>query len=158
MSKPIIFGRTQNAEQTPFDNSTNGFSATDVQAAIEEAQNSLILNNVTCDSTVYVNSAVRLDSSGTAFNALADVYANSNVVGIVISKASSTLCTIQVTGVTPANFSGLDPAEEYFLSAATAGALTTTPPAASGNIVLRVGQPFSATRMLMNKGTRIERA
>ena len=32
---PIV--RTQEAVDTPFDNSTNGFTATDVQAAIEEA-------------------------------------------------------------------------------------------------------------------------
>lgn len=32
----IVFGRTQLAQNTPFDNATNGFTATDVQAAIEE--------------------------------------------------------------------------------------------------------------------------
>jgi hypothetical protein len=38
MSSRIIFGRTQLAEQTPFDNATNGFTSTDVQAAIEETK------------------------------------------------------------------------------------------------------------------------
>lgn len=33
-----FFTRTQDSEQTPFDNSTNGFTAEDVQAAIEEAR------------------------------------------------------------------------------------------------------------------------
>jgi len=35
-----IMGKNQIANQTPFDNSTNGFTSTDVQAAIEEAKNS----------------------------------------------------------------------------------------------------------------------
>ena len=34
------FTRTQLAQQTPFDNASNGFTATNVQAAIEEAKNS----------------------------------------------------------------------------------------------------------------------
>lgn len=34
----ILFDRTQQAEQTPFDNASNTFTATDVQAAIEEAR------------------------------------------------------------------------------------------------------------------------
>lgn len=34
----VLFGRTQEAIQTPFDNATNSFTATDVQAAIEEAR------------------------------------------------------------------------------------------------------------------------
>ncbi len=33
----VLFGRTQTAEQTPFDNSDNSFEATNVQDAIEEA-------------------------------------------------------------------------------------------------------------------------
>jgi hypothetical protein len=40
-----FFVRTQSAIQTPFDNSTNGFTATEVQSAIEEAQNNAFLND-----------------------------------------------------------------------------------------------------------------
>jgi len=35
----VQYDRTQTANVTPFDNSTNGFTSTDVQAAIEEARN-----------------------------------------------------------------------------------------------------------------------
>lgn len=34
----LIFGRTQNATQVPFDNSTNGFVSDNVQDAIEEGE------------------------------------------------------------------------------------------------------------------------
>jgi len=37
---PGYFTRTQQANQTPFDNTSNGFLATDTQSAIEEAANS----------------------------------------------------------------------------------------------------------------------
>ena len=39
MADALLFGRTQSAVQTPFDNSTNGFTSTEVQSAIEEAKN-----------------------------------------------------------------------------------------------------------------------
>lgn len=42
------------ARSTPFDNSTNGFVSTNVQAAIEEV-NSKIVTNITLDQTAYVN-------------------------------------------------------------------------------------------------------
>lgn len=48
---------TQVASSVPFDNSTNGFSATDSQAAIEEAR------NVVINSTVSFTSAVSTTSS-----------------------------------------------------------------------------------------------
>jgi hypothetical protein len=50
----ILFGRTQIAVQTPFDNSTNGFVANDVQAAIEEARSLAVSNDrypFTCSAT-----------------------------------------------------------------------------------------------------------
>lgn len=37
MGDAILFGRTQSAAETPFDNSSNGFESDNVQDAIEEA-------------------------------------------------------------------------------------------------------------------------
>lgn len=118
----------------------------------------LIIPNVPCDSSVYVNAAVRMDATGTAYNALADSMANAQVIGIVISKASTTLCTIRVLGVTEALFAGLDVTKEYYLSSTVAGEIQTSAPLGSGEIVLRVGQPYSATKLLVNKGTAFRRA
>ena len=121
------------------------------------AQSEVVLYNVPCDPTVYVKAAVKM-IGGTAFNALADSLANSNVIGVVESKPSSTLCNIRVLGVSPGIFSGLDETKEYFLSDTVDGEITTTVPTASGHIILRVGQPFSGTKLLVLKGVRIERA
>jgi hypothetical protein len=117
----------------------------------------VVLVNVPCDSSVYVGAAVKM-LGGIAYNALADSLANSNVIGIAESKTTSTLCNVRVLGVSPAVYSGLDETKEYFLSDITEGLITTVVPTTSGHIILRVGQPFSSTRLLVLKGIRIERA
>jgi len=43
--------------------------------------------------------------------------------------------------------SGLTPGANYFLSADTAGRLTTTPPSADGSFVVKIGQAITATMM-----------
>jgi len=55
----VAFIRTQQARQTPFDNSTNGFIATNVQDAIEEIINSPVgkLSN----SPVFINNGATKD-------------------------------------------------------------------------------------------------
>jgi hypothetical protein len=122
------------------------------------ADASLVLSNVPCLSSVYVKAVVSMNSSGVAFNSLADSEANSNMIGVCISKASSTVCSIRVLGVTDALYAGLDATKEYFLSDTVAGEITTVIPVASGYIVLKVGQPYSSTQLLVLKGTRMERA
>lgn len=118
----------------------------------------VLLLNVTCDASVYVNACVRMDALGVAYNALADSEANSNMIGVAVEKPTATTCHIRVNGVTPAIYAGLDPTLEYYLSDTVAGEITTTIPVLSGHVVLRVGQPFSATRLFVNKGNRFVRA
>jgi len=157
MADPIVFGRTQSAAGTPFDNSSNGFTAVNVQAAIEEVGSGLVLRNIDCTSATAVADVVKV-VSGTASPALADSLANSNMIGVVVRKESSVLCDIRVSGVTGAVFSGLDETKEYFLSESTAGLVTLTAPSGSGEVVVRVGQPFSGTELMVNKGTRTQLA
>jgi len=154
----IIFGRTQSAKQTPFDNSTNGFTAEDVQAAIEEVGEGLVIRNVPCDVSVFVRAGVRVSVGGTAFNASAAALSTANVIGVVQGKPTTTTCDIRVLGTTPAVFAALDVTKEYFLSATSDGILTPVPPTGSGAVVVRIGQPFSATKFMVNKGTPLERA
>jgi hypothetical protein len=118
----------------------------------------VILDNVTCLSSVYVGSLVKMNGSGVAENAQADSEVNANVIGLCESKADSTTCTIRVCGVTGALFAGLDTSKEYFLSASVAGGMTITPPTGSGNVVLKIGQPFSSTKMFVLKGIRMLRS
>jgi hypothetical protein len=47
---------------------------------------------------------------------------------------------------------GLTPNSTYYLSAATAGALTTTAPSTAGQFVYRVGKAISTTQMDIDPG------
>ncbi len=94
---------------------------------------------------------------GTAINAIADDITTSNVIGVVESKSNSVLCDIRVLGITSGIYAGLDVTREYYLSDAIAGQITTTIPTASGHVVLKLGQPFSATEFLVTKGQAVVR-
>ena len=121
-------------------------------------QNSGLVIEVDCDASVYVGAAVIMDNTGTAFNALADDISTSNVLGLVESKTSITRCKVRVSGATLTNFVGLDPSQEYFLSDTVAGDITTTAPTTTGHVVFRVGQPLSATRMVVDRILRVVRS
>jgi len=118
----------------------------------------VVLPNVTCLASVFVGAVVIMDVGGFAKNAIANSLANSNIIGVVESKASTVLCNIRVIGVTDAIFSGLDVTKEYFLSDSVAGTMVNVAPIASGSVIIRVGQPFSATELLVNKGQRVVRS
>jgi len=118
----------------------------------------IILEDIACDSSVYVNAVVRMTGAGIAVNALADSPANSNMMGICIAKSSSVLCNIQVTGITQGIYAGLDVTKDYFLSPTVAGAITNVVPTGAGEILLKVGRPFSASRLLILNNFRQRRA
>ena len=118
----------------------------------------MVLLNVPCDPSVNVGDWVRMDGTGTAIQAIADSLANSNVIGLVEFKPSITSCNIRVLGVSEPLFVGLDETKEYYLSNTTAGAMDLTVPVTSGHIVLKVGQPYDSQRLLVLKGTRMQRS
>ncbi len=123
----------------------------------EYADARVVLQDVSCNPSVFVG-AIVIMNSGVAVNAIADSLANSNMIGIVESKSSLEKCNIRVSGVTDGNiFSGLDETKEYFLSDSVGGQITSIPPSASSHVLLRIGQPFSSTKMLVLKGTRVIR-
>ena len=116
-----------------------------------------ILADVPCDSSVFVGAVVRMDGS-TAINAVADSSTNSKAIGICVSKSSSTLCNIQICGVTDTVMSGLTVNENYFLSATTPGGLDTSPPTGSSHIVILIGRPYTTTRLVLQIGSQTRRA
>jgi hypothetical protein len=72
---------------------------------------------------------------------------------VVAAVSSGSAATVYFSGINN-NFSGLTPGIQY-LSAATAGQPTATPPAASGNIVQKVGVAVSPTAVVFNFGEPI---
>lgn len=116
------------------------------------------ISGVACESAASVGQWVIATSAGTVIRAQADSFDNSNVLGVIEEKLSVTSCIVRVGGVSQSIFSGLDTTMAYFLSASTAGEMTTLAPTGSGQVVIQVGQPFSATTFFVNKGLRMVRA
>lgn len=116
-----------------------------------------VVYNVTCDPSVYTGAAVRMNG-GIAYNALANSFATSNVLGLVEEKPSATSANVRLFGVSKENYLGLDETREYYLSDTIAGGVTTVAPTLPGHVILRVGQPFSGTQMVVDKGIRIIRS
>jgi hypothetical protein len=118
----------------------------------------IILEGVTCDASVATGKVVRMTGGGTAVNALADIPGNSNMMGICIAKTATTVANIQVSGITPALYAGLDVTKDYFLSTSSAGDVTNVVPSGSGEMLVKVGRPFSASRLLILNNLRQRRA
>ncbi len=128
------------------------------QTSLGSNDASILLTNVPCEATASVGHWVRMDSLGVAIRALADDTTNSNVIGIIEAKIGSTTCNIRVVGVTEGILSGLDVTKEYYLSETNPGEMAISPPTGAGSIVLKLGQPFSMTRFMVNRGNRIRRS
>lgn len=116
------------------------------------------ISKVPCESAAAIGDWVVMSASGVAYRALADSFANSNVLGVIEEKASATGCTVRVAGVSKDIFLSLDTTYEYFLSDTVLGGMTTTAPTGAGHVVLRVGQPFSASAMFVSRGQRMVRS
>lgn len=116
-----------------------------------------VIQPVECATSVSAGTWVYMDNSGIAQLALATTSASSNVIGICEAKLSVSSAVIRFHGLSTYVFAGLDTTKEYFLSAVTAGAMDITVPTNPGQIVLRLGQPLSATSFVVNKGLRMER-
>mgnify|MGYP001569423334 CR=1 FL=1 len=96
-----------------------------IQNMIQSANSAVIITGATFEASVSNGEAVQWDSTNSRFDeAIADGTANNRAVGIADVTNGKVYCY----GETPALFAGLTPGGRYYLSAATAGAITTTPP------------------------------
>lgn len=95
--------------------------------------------------------AVYLFGSGQVKKARADAAGTAFPVGFVAdaSIAAAASGNIQSDGVLD-GFTDLTPGATYFLSGATAGAITATVPTTSGHHVVKVGKALSATQLLID--------
>ncbi len=115
-----------------------------IQNMIAAANSAIVISNATFEASVANGEAVRWDAGNSRFDeAIADGSANGNAVGIADVTNSKVYCY----GETPALFSGLTPGSKYYLSDATAGAVTATAPA--GHKVI-LGVAKSATVMFVD--------
>lgn len=122
----------------------------------DDGNGNIVLEQIPCEALALPGHAVRM-SGGIAVRAQADNATNGNLLGIIEQKYNSTLCDVRVVGVSGSIYTGLTENAEYFLSDTTPGELTLTAPTAPGTVILRVGQAFSATELMVLKGIRIVR-
>lgn len=112
-----------------------------------------------CDASILVYDWVRVDeNTNYLIKAQANNILNSNVVGIVEEKLSSTRCRVRIGGKSKLNFnSTLDVTKPYFLSATTAGEMTTNVANGNNEILYPIAQALDPSTIIVNKGTRIVR-
>ncbi len=112
-----------------------------------EAQNNILSTAYSCNSSIAVNDVVYISSSNTV--GLADNNGSNTfpVIGIVTSKPTTTTCIICLFG--EITLSGLTAGVSYYLSS-TAGAMTVTPPTASGSIIQILGVAKTSTIFSLN--------
>lgn len=106
-----------------------------------------------------IGAPVYISSGGTFQLARANAAATEGAIGLIRDSSIAVAAngTIQTDGVLTASTSewdaitgqtgGLTPGSIYFLSAATAGQLTTTAPTATGHYVRAIGRAISTTSL-----------
>ena len=120
----------------------------DVTTAINGNAGSIVIG-----TPVYVSAADTVDkakadagSTKNVFGLVADLTIATTVAGAIQTDGSLVASTAQWDAVT-GQTGGLTPGALYYLSAATAGMLTTTAPTADGHYVAQVGKALSSTEM-----------
>lgn len=102
--------------------------------------NAELFENVSQGQALYLRTTDGLAGKAIASGTLDQAY----VVGFAdTTKNAGEVVRVLVTGVEP--ISGLDAGDHYFLSAASAGAITTTPPSTPGQYVVIVGEAVSTS-------------
>lgn len=104
----------------------------------------LAFENISQGEALYARS-----SDGKVGRAIAnDTFDKANVIGFAqTSKLSGELVRVLIVGVAPN--SGLSPGQIYYLSAASAGTITTTPPSTAGHYLTRVGEAASTAELIV---------
>lgn len=118
-------------------------------------------------SPIVIGTAVYISASDTVNKARANAVGTVGVIGLVAdaSIASGSAGGVQVGGILAATTGewdavtggsgGLTPGAIYYLSAATAGMITSTAPSSAGEYVVQIGTATSTTEMMINIERRI---
>lgn len=103
-----------------------------------------LIENVACTVDEEVLDAVYLYGDNEVRQAKADNISTAQVLGFVVSKQGSTICTVQTRGkLSGFNGGGLSAGTQYFLSRNYAGGITDTPPTNEGDVLVRLGLGYS---------------
>lgn len=104
--------------------------------------NAVTFEDVSQGDALYMRS-----SDGKVGKAIASATADEAYVAGFADTTQATGETVRVLVTGIEAMTGLDPGELYFLSDASAGAITTTPPSTAGHYVSRVGEATSNSEL-----------
>lgn len=107
-----------------------------------------------CDAGVTVGDAVGYSAADHFSQANAASGSVQTAVGICVQKPTSTSCRVRIAGKVE-GLSGLTAGAIHYLSAASPGALVTTPPSSSGDIVQAIGFAANTTDIWVDAGEAI---
>lgn len=107
------------------------------------------IRDITCPEATDILDAVYISGDLTVALARSDAYATASVFGFVLSKESSTKCTVVTSGILD-GFTGLTAGKQYFLSKQYYGGITDTVVTGTNSIIMRVGIAISATQLWIN--------
>lgn len=120
-------------------------SAWDDLSTVDAAKK--VCNPYTAGENLAISEVVYISAANTVMRAQANADATAKAIGVagaaILSAASGDICSDGVAS----GFTGLTAGSRYFLSAASAGAVTTTAPSGSGNSVVQIGFAKSTTEM-----------
>ncbi len=123
----------------------NGATWTNAFAAA--ASSAAIITSWTSASTIATRDVVYISAADTVEKAKADVVATSYAIGFAVAGTTVGLpISIQENG-NMGGFSGLTAGSRYYLSGATAGAVTATIPSTTGYSIVQCGFAKSTTSM-----------
>lgn len=120
--------------------------------SLDTAQDEIILTNSDAANAA-IGEAYYIFGAGSVKKAKADAAATAQVDFFAAAAITAGSTGPFLSDGVLAGLSGLTPGAVYYLSATTAGAITTIPPAAIGQYVTRIGRALSTTELLV----RIER-
>lgn len=104
-----------------------------------------------CDASVAVGDFVYVTTStNTVEKAFAGTPSQTpDGIGFVVSKSTSTSCTVRYGGKSGSIFSGLTAGDSQWASTSTAGGIQSTPPNTNGQKIQEVGFAISSTEIFI---------
>lgn len=132
--------------------STHTFFGTDPVPNIEVLEGQWV-----CPTTVAVRDAVYQVSPGNVDKANATTTSTMPVIGVVLSKPTTTSCIIARSGEL-SGFSGLTGDRLYYASDAVPGGVTLIPPIGANRVVQQVGYSRNSSTLIVELGEMKKRA
>lgn len=139
LRKPLVLVAGEMQQLQPGDSLSGPFTEVDTVVLTNGDATSHVLGEIVYISAVDTGKRAKADAVGTK-----------EAIAFAMGAITNGTTGNYQTGGILAGLSGLTVNAPYYLSAATAGAMTTAAPSAAGQYVVRLGLAISATELMIN--------